>query len=1158
MKNTRCSRNVSSILQMLVFHILVQIALPTSSYNTGSKREITVEGDLMIGGLFPVHEKGEGTEDCGKINEQRGIQRLEAMLLALDEINKDEKLLPGLKLGAHILDTCSKDTYALEQSLEFVRASMTKVDETEYICPDGSYAIHDDFPLAISGVIGGSYSDVSIQVANLLRLFQIPQISYASTSAKLSDKTRYDYFARTVPPDFYQAKAMAEILRFYNWTYVSTVASEGDYGETGIEAFEQEARARQICIATSAKVGRSMNRKSYETVIKSLQQKPNARVVVLFTRSEDARELLAAAMLMNVSFIWVASDGWGAQESVVRGSELVADRAFTIELASYPIKNFADYFTRLDPYNNTRNPWFREFWEHRFQCSLQDLACGQRSLMDGKFEQESKIMFVVNAIYAMAHALHNMRQALCPNSTKICDAMKPINGKRFYKEFILKTKFDGKLWATEYECDSTLELNIALSSNVANLLRLFQIPQISYASTSAKLSDKTRYDYFARTVPPDFYQAKAMAEILRFYNWTYVSTVASEGDYGETGIEAFEQEARARQICIATSAKVGRSMNRKSYETVIKSLQQKPNARVVVLFTRSEDARELLAAAMLMNVSFIWVASDGWGAQESVVRGSELVADRAFTIELASYPIKNFADYFTRLDPYNNTRNPWFREFWEHRFQCSLQDLACGQRSLMDGKFEQESKIMFVVNAIYAMAHALHNMRQALCPNSTKICDAMKPINGKRFYKEFILKTKFDAPFRPADTENIVLFDAFGDSIGRYNIFNFHKVDGKYVYEKVGYWAQALTLNTSHIPWASHTTPTSQCSDPCKKNEVKSMQPGDVCCWLCIPCQPYQFLVDEFTCMDCGFGRWPMENLTSCYDLPEEYIHFEDAWAIGPVAISCLGFICTLFVIGVFLKNNDTPVVKASGRELCYILLLGVLMCYSMTFIFIAKPSSVVCTLRRLGLGTSFAVCYSALLTKTNRIARIFNGVKDGAQRPRFISPASQVVICMALISCQLIVVIVWLLVETPGVRKEVAPDKRDVVTLKCNNKDTSMLMSLTYNMILIILCTVYAFKTRKCPENFNEAKFIGFTMYTTCIIWLAFQPIFYVTSSDYRVQTTTMCISVSLSGTVVLGCMFAPKTHVILFQPQKNVASHRVAVNRFSVTGPGSSYSHG
>lgn len=110
--------------------------------------------------------------------------------------------------------------------------------------------------------------------------------------------------------------------------------------------------------------------------------------------------------------------------------------------------------------------------------------------------------------------------------------------------------------------------------------------------------------------------------------------------------------------------------------------------------------------------------------------------------------------------------------------------------------------------------------------------------------------------------------------------------------------------------------------------------------------------------------------------------------------------------------------------------------------------------------------------------------------------------------------------------------------------------MSLSYDVLLVILCTVYAFKTRKCPENFNEAKFIGFTMYTTCIIWLAFLPIFYVTSSDYRVQTTTMCISVSLSGFVVLGCLFAPKVHIIVFQPQKNVTTHRLTMNRLSVSG--------
>lgn len=290
----------------------------------------------------------------------------------------------------------------------------------------------------------------SFQVANLLRLFQIPQISYASTSAKLSDKSRYDYFARTVPPDFYQAKAMAEILRFFNWTYVSTVASEGDYGETGIEAFEQEARLRNICIATSEKVGRSNIRKSYDSVIRELLQKPNAKVVVLFMRSDDSRELIAAANRFNASFTWIASDGWGAQESVVKGNEHIANGAITLELASHPVKEFDRYFQSLTPFNNHRNPWFRDFWEQKFQCSLQNKkphrkACDKHlSLDSSNYEQESKIMFVVNAVYAMAHALHRMQRTLCPNTTKLCDAMKHVDGKKLYKDYLLKVNFTGK------------------------------------------------------------------------------------------------------------------------------------------------------------------------------------------------------------------------------------------------------------------------------------------------------------------------------------------------------------------------------------------------------------------------------------------------------------------------------------------------------------------------------------------------------------------------------------------------------------------------------------------------------------------------------------------------------------------------------------------
>lgn len=71
---------------------------------------------------------------------------------------------------------------------------------------------------------------------------QIPQISYASTAPDLSDNSRYDFFSRVVPSDTYQAQAMVDIVRALKWNYVSTLASEGSYGESGVEAFMQKSR----------------------------------------------------------------------------------------------------------------------------------------------------------------------------------------------------------------------------------------------------------------------------------------------------------------------------------------------------------------------------------------------------------------------------------------------------------------------------------------------------------------------------------------------------------------------------------------------------------------------------------------------------------------------------------------------------------------------------------------------------------------------------------------------------------------------------------------------------------------------------------------------------------------------------------------------------
>lgn len=105
----------------------------------------------------------------------------------------------------------------------------------------------------------------------------------------MSDKTRFEYFARTVPPDTFQSSALVDIVKSVNWSYVSTVYSEGSYGEYGIEVFHREAQERNVCIAIAEKVPSTADDQVFDNIILKLRKKVNARGVILFTRAEDAR-----------------------------------------------------------------------------------------------------------------------------------------------------------------------------------------------------------------------------------------------------------------------------------------------------------------------------------------------------------------------------------------------------------------------------------------------------------------------------------------------------------------------------------------------------------------------------------------------------------------------------------------------------------------------------------------------------------------------------------------------------------------------------------------------------------------------------------------------------------------------------------------------------
>lgn len=110
-----------------------------------------------------------------------------------------------------------------------------QLNASSYMCPAGGSVSSGRSPFAkkgvknIVGVVGPASSAVTIQVQNLLQLFDIPQIGYSATSRDLSDKGPFKYFLRVVPSDRLQARLMVDLLKHFNWTYVSAVYTEGEF-----------------------------------------------------------------------------------------------------------------------------------------------------------------------------------------------------------------------------------------------------------------------------------------------------------------------------------------------------------------------------------------------------------------------------------------------------------------------------------------------------------------------------------------------------------------------------------------------------------------------------------------------------------------------------------------------------------------------------------------------------------------------------------------------------------------------------------------------------------------------------------------------------------------------------------------------------------------
>jgi ABC-type branched-subunit amino acid transport system substrate-binding protein len=106
----------------------------------------------------------------------------------------------------------------------------------------------------VSAIVGAASSGPSGAAARVTAQYEIPQISYSSSSATLSNGNEYPYFARMPPSDAFQGDGMADLImnQFgFSGPVVSTAASTDSYGSAGMAAFLAAAAREGITVRAS-------------------------------------------------------------------------------------------------------------------------------------------------------------------------------------------------------------------------------------------------------------------------------------------------------------------------------------------------------------------------------------------------------------------------------------------------------------------------------------------------------------------------------------------------------------------------------------------------------------------------------------------------------------------------------------------------------------------------------------------------------------------------------------------------------------------------------------------------------------------------------------------------------------------------------------------
>ncbi|XP_032092494.1 vomeronasal type-2 receptor 26-like [Thamnophis elegans] len=680
-------------------------------------------------------------------------------------------------------------------------------------------------------------------------------------------------------------------------------------------------------------------------------------------------------------------------------------------------------------------------------------------------------------------------------------------------------------------------------------------------------------------VPKEDHQYSGIIQLLHHFRWTWIGIFAVDNNHGENFLQKMQPLLAENGVCSAFIERLEQLIHLEDIVEVFNRILiisvkwKNSQAKAFLVYGESLTIMWLRAVIFMVDpeskeitlLGRVWIMT----AQiDFILSGFQTTLDLtmfhgAISFTVHSTAVANFKEFLQTMNPLSDYRDQFLQEVWEQAFDCSfpkqelqeIQDIfpkegrICTEEMKLEDlpgpafEMEMTGHSYSVYNAVYAVAHALQAL-YTLGYNRRKTMMSKNP--DLPHLQAWQLHPFLQGiSFNNSAGERVFLSEK-GEATGGFDIINlitfpnrsFQKVrvgmmDLQALKEK------ELWIDDDVIVWSpafNQVLPFSRCNGPCVPGSwKKGIEGNQFCCYDCVPCTEGKISNqnDMDDCFKCPENHYPNKRKNGCILKLLAFLTFEENLGIG-LASAALGFFfLTFWVLGIFIKHKDTPIVKANNRFLTYTLLVSLLLCFLSSLLFLSQPGKVACLLRQSMFGITFSVAISSVLAKTITVVVAFMATKPGSQMRRWVGKRLALSTVLSCSLFQVCICILWLSTSPPFPELDMHLELQEMI-LQCNEGSPFFFYCvLGYMGILAIASFIVAFLARKLPNSFNEAKFITFSMLAFCSVWISFFPAYLSTKG--KAMVAVEIFSILSSSAALLGCIFLPKCYIIVLRPDLN-----------------------